>query len=239
MGSAAKSSVDEIRDRFDRDVERFSNLETGQSSTVDAAFAMELVAETAAAATPGAKHVVDVGCGAGNYTLKLLQQHPGLDATLIDLSRPMLDRAAERVGAATAGRVTALQGDLRELPLEANSCDIILAAAVLHHLRSEAEWMQVFRKFYNALRPGGGLWIFDLVAHEHPAVQAIQHRRYGEYLTQLRDEAYRDHVFAYIAREDTPASLTFQLQLMRDAGFMAVDVLHKSSCFAAFGGVKA
>src|SRR5687768_11443821 len=31
-----KSTVDEIRRRFDADVERFSNLETGQSATLDA-----------------------------------------------------------------------------------------------------------------------------------------------------------------------------------------------------------
>jgi glycerol uptake facilitator-like aquaporin len=31
-----KSTVDEIRQRFDADVERFSNLDTGQSATVDA-----------------------------------------------------------------------------------------------------------------------------------------------------------------------------------------------------------
>ncbi len=30
------------------------------------------------------------------------------------------------------------------------------------------------------------------------------HRRYGEYLTRLKDEAYRDHVFAYVER-DRPA----------------------------------
>ena len=35
-----KSSVPEIRDRFDGDVERFSNLETGQTATFDAALAM-------------------------------------------------------------------------------------------------------------------------------------------------------------------------------------------------------
>src|SRR5881394_1346340 len=100
-----KSTVDEIRRRFDADVERFSNLETGQSATIDAPLAMELVARAAAATTPGARHVLDVGCGAGNYTLRLLEQLPGLDVTLMDLSRPMLDRAAERVGRATAGRV--------------------------------------------------------------------------------------------------------------------------------------
>ena len=89
-----KSSVDEIRARFDKDVERFSNLETGQTATVDAALAMALVAETAARVTPHARTLLDVGSGAGNYTLKTLQFLPGLDVTLIDLSRPMLDRPA-------------------------------------------------------------------------------------------------------------------------------------------------
>ena len=39
-----KSSVDDIRRRFDADVERFSNLDTGQSATVDAPLAMALAA---------------------------------------------------------------------------------------------------------------------------------------------------------------------------------------------------
>ena len=67
-----KSTVEEIRQRFDADVDRFSNLETGQSATVDAPLAMSLIAEVAAAITPKATSVLDVGCGAGNYTLKLL-----------------------------------------------------------------------------------------------------------------------------------------------------------------------
>src|SRR6478752_6623331 len=117
MGKVMKSSVDDIRRRFDADVERFSNLETGQSATVDAPLAMALVAQAAAAATPQARHVLDVGCGAGNYTLKLLEQLPNLDVTLIDLSQPMLDRATERVGRATTGRVRAVQGDIREIEL--------------------------------------------------------------------------------------------------------------------------
>ena len=74
-----KSTVEEIRQRFDADVERFSNLETGQSATVDAPLAMALVAEAAAATTPHARHVLDVGCGAGNYTLKLLESLPNLN----------------------------------------------------------------------------------------------------------------------------------------------------------------
>src|SRR4051794_34683379 len=108
-----KSTPEEIRAPFDADVERFSNLETGQTATMDSQLVLELVTRAAAAATPRARRVLDVGAGAGNYSLKLLQALPGLDVTLLDLSRPMLDRALARVGAATAGGVSAVQLDVR------------------------------------------------------------------------------------------------------------------------------
>ena len=234
-----KSTVDEIQRRFDADVDRFSNLETGQSATVDAPLAMTLAAQAAAATTPHARHVLDVGCGAGNYALKLLERLPNLDVTLIDLSRPMLDRATERVGQATSGRITTIQGDIREVKLAEREFDIILAAAVLHHLRADSEWRDVFASFFRALRPGGSLWVFDLVESSIPAIQGLMQQRYGDYLTRLKDESYRDHVFAYIEKEDTPRPLLFQLDLLRQVGFAHVDVLHKNICFAAFGAVKA
>ncbi|MBY0523038.1 MAG: class I SAM-dependent methyltransferase [Gemmataceae bacterium] len=233
-----KSTVDEIRQRFDADVERFSNLETGQSATVDAPLAMALIAQAAAATTPHARHVLDVGCGAGNYTLKLLERLPNLDATLIDLSQPMLERARERVGPATTGRVTTIQSDIREIELGEGEFDIVLAAAVLHHLRADDEWRAVFAAFHRALRPGGSVWVFDLVESSIAAIQQLMRQRYGDYLTRFKDEAYRDHVFAYIDKEDTPRPLLFQLDLLRQVGFAGVDVLHKSVCFAAFGAVK-
>jgi tRNA (cmo5U34)-methyltransferase len=234
----AKSSVEEIRQRFDADVERFSNLETGQSATIDAPLALDLIAEAAALATPGAQQVCDIGCGAGNYTLKLLQHAPNLNVTLIDLSGPMLDRALQRVRSATAGSVDAIQGDIREIELGKDRFDIVLAAAVLHHLRTPDEWTRVFQAIFAALRAGGSFWVFDLVESELPAIQTMMQRRYGEYLTALKDTTYRDHVFAYIEQEDTPRSMTFQLDLLRATGFAACDVLHKNGCFAAFGAIK-
>src|SRR5438477_1225340 len=232
-----KSTVDEIRQRFDADVDRFSNLETGQSATVDAPLAMVLIAEAAAATTPHARHVLDVGCGAGNYTLKLLEHLPNLDATLIDLSQPMLDRATERVRRATTGRITTVQADIREAKLLDGEFDIVLAAAVLHHLRTDQEWRDVFAAFHRTLRPGGSVWVFDLVDSSIPAVQQLMRQQYGAYLTRLKDESYRDHVFAYIDKEDTPRPLLFQLDLLRQVGFAQVDVLHKNIWFAAFGAV--
>lgn len=233
-----KSTVDQIRQRFDNDVERFSNLETGQSATIDAPLVLDLITAVAAATNPDAKHVLDIGCGAGNYTLKLLQRLPNLDVTLIDLSKPMLDRALQRIGAVSEGNIMTLQGDIRKLSLPDRQYDIIMAAAVFHHLREDAEWEAVFGKCCAALKPGGSLWISDLIAHDDPAVQAVMWQRYGEYLTQLKGEAYRDQVFGYIEQEDTPRPLLYQLHLLKQVGFRSVEVLRKNETFAAFGGIK-
>jgi tRNA (cmo5U34)-methyltransferase len=45
-------------------------------------------------------------------------------------------------------------------------------------------------------------------------------------------------VFAYVEKEDTPRPLWFHLDLLRQVGFVQVEVLHKNICFAAFGAVK-
>jgi spermidine synthase len=66
-----KSSVDEIRQRFDNDVDRFSNIETGQTATIDAPLAMELITQAAFNSTKRIRRVLDIGCGAGNNTIKL------------------------------------------------------------------------------------------------------------------------------------------------------------------------
>jgi tRNA (cmo5U34)-methyltransferase len=205
---------------------------------MDAPLSLELIAQASALVRPNALSLLDIGCGAGNYSLKLLEYLPNLDVTLLDLSRPMLDRALCRVQPATRGEVKVIQGDIRQVPLEPLSFDLIVAGAVLHHLREEEEWDLVFRKLYHVLKEGGALWISDLVAHSIPQVQELMWTRYGEYLKNLKDEAYREHVFQYVQREDSPRPLIFQLDLLRKAGFVQVDLLHKNGCFAVFGAVK-
>jgi tRNA (cmo5U34)-methyltransferase len=237
--TSRKSTTEEIRRRFDGEVERFSNLETGQSATIDAPLSLELIARAASGVRPEAAALLDMGCGAGNYTLKLLQYLPLRSVTLIDLSRPMLDRAVERIRAAGPSvAVTAIQSDIREITMSDAAFDVAVSAAALHHLRGEREWQHVFGAVYRALVPGGSFWISDIVTHQSPAVQSVMWQRYGEYLAALKGPEYRDHVFDYIEAEDTPRPLYWQLDLLARTGFREVEVLHKNSCFAAFGAIK-
>lgn len=240
MGTAfeRKSSVGEIRERFDNDVERFSNLETGQSATIDAPLAMELITQAAFKSTGNIRRVLDVGCGAGNNTLKLAQRVSSFDCDLVDLSLPMLEKARERISEVVTGNVRIFQGDFRKVELSTQGYDVILAAAVLHHLRDDRDWETAFRKLYRLTAPGGSVWITDLVSHETEPVKALMWERYGKYLCSLGGEEYRAKVFEYIDKEDSPRPVTYQLDLLRKAGFDHVEILHKNSCFAAFGAIK-
>jgi tRNA (cmo5U34)-methyltransferase len=199
---------------------------------------LEIIAEAAAATNPNARALLDVGWGAGNYSLKVLERLKNLDVTLLDLSGPMLERAHERLSQATTGSIRTIQGDIRQVELGEAQFDVIVASAVLHHLRSEPEWRAVFAKLHRALKPSGTVWIYDLIQHVMPEVEEKMWQRYGRYLVDMKDEDYRQHVFGYIEQEDTPMPLALQLELLRAAGFRQVEVLHKNVSFAAFGARK-
>ncbi|MBL0355603.1 MAG: class I SAM-dependent methyltransferase [Chitinophagaceae bacterium] len=233
-----KSTITEIRQRFDNDVERFSNLDTGQLSTIDASISLELITESAKRIIPAASTLLDIGCGAGNYTLMMLSKIPNLHCTLVDLSKPMLDKAYERVSQVTSNKVQVIQGDIRSIELPNNHFDIILAGAVLHHLRDDADWETTFTKLYQLLKPGGCLMISDLITQDTEVLNKYTWEKYGNYLENTGGKEYRKKVLDYIAKEDSPRSLNYQLDLMKRVGFSKVEILHKNLCFAAFGGIK-
>jgi tRNA (cmo5U34)-methyltransferase len=233
-----KSTVQEIKERFDNDVERFSNLDTGQLSTIDAKVSLELITEAASRIVPNAENLLDVGCGGGNYTLMMLTKLADLNCTLVDLSKPMLDKAVERVSLQTNGNVVSLQGDIREVALLENHYDIILAGAVLHHLRDDEDWESTFKKLFDLLKPGGCLMISDLITQDTNLLNDYTWERYGDYLEGLGGKDYRQKVLDYVAKEDSPRSMNYQLDLMKKVGFSKVEILHKNMCFGAFGGIK-
>lgn len=235
-----KSSIEEIEQRFDADVERFSNLESSQANTIDAVLNMELITDGIKRLYPNLENLLDIGCGAGNYAVKtIMKTHNQLNVDLVDLSQPMLDRAKQRVEEVSDGRVQIYKGDFRSVSLEENNYDVIIATAVLHHLRDDADWEKSLKKIYNLLKPGGSLWVFDLVEQNSPALQEFMYKeRYGDFLVDLKDKAYQEHVFAYIEKEDSPRPLLFQLKMMEQVGFKDVDILHKNLCFSSFLGFK-
>ena len=233
-----KSSPEAIRRNFDQQVERFSNIETGQTTAIDSPLCMELVSRSAQLLNPGAKSIMDLGCGGGNYAVKVASLLPDVDCTLVDISANMLERAVERVREIISGKVTALHGDYRELDLGENQYDVITAGTTLHHLRDDEEWKLVFSKVYKALKPGGTFWINDIVIGE---TDEITQMMLDGWVSMLQKQVSPEEVDMYLNRyesEDTPRTLSYQLDLLKQVGFQEKFVLHKHFNFAAFGAKK-
>ncbi len=233
-----KSSLEDIRNKFDKNVEIYSDEEVGQPSAMDSLLVLQMIADTAALTNPHAKRICDIGCGGGNFTIKILHKLPKLSCTLIDLSKPMLDRAQERILAQGATVESAIQSAIQTAELRRNAYDIIVAGAVLHHLRTRDEWLSVFKKIYHALADGGTFFYWDLIRQESAEQERLQRERYKQYLVGVRDEAYQQKVFANIDQEDTPETVTFILTQLIKTGFCEVDVIHKNGTFAALMGKK-
>lgn len=108
--------------------------------------------------------VLELGCGTGRILRPLLRA--GIDVRGVDLSGPMLARAAVRLARArhgkTAGRL--VRADIRALPFRpARPFDVVIAPyGILQSLLSDVALRETLKAVHGVLAPGG-LFGIDLV----------------------------------------------------------------------------
>ena len=104
-----------------------------------------------------APDVLDVGAGYGAVTEEVLRAFPAARVTLQDYSRPMLDRARQRL-AASADRFGWVICDLTD-PAWAKEAggpfDLAVSAIVLHNLPRPEDIFACYRAIHDLLAPGG------------------------------------------------------------------------------------
>ncbi len=122
----------------------------------------DAVAADLALAAGGAQpeHIVDVGTGPGRLAVALALALPQARVTGVDIDPAMVALAAERITrAGLGGRIAVIVGDVRELPLEDASVDLVTSTFSVHHWPEAALG---FAEVHRVLRPGGRLIVYDL-----------------------------------------------------------------------------
>jgi SAM-dependent methyltransferase len=108
----------------------------------------------AAVPAPG-ERILDVGCGAGATTIAFAAAvGPTGTVTGLDISEPLLARAAERARDAGAANVAFIHADAAHHPLDGMTCDAVVSRFGLMFF---AHPVAAFRNIATALRPGGRL----------------------------------------------------------------------------------
>ena len=125
--------------------------------------------------------VLDLGCGAGEFSAALL--HAGATPVAVDVAAEALRRATARVPGLVARRWVAGE----PLPAEDSGVDVVWAGEVIEHVADVAPWLSEVRR---VLRPGGTLL---LTTPDHGRATmlalALSRRRFAEHF-----EPRSDHV---------------------------------------------
>src|SRR5262245_31489535 len=101
----------------------------------------------------GDELVLDVGCGTGRLTEKLLERLPRGHVVGIDLSSNMLQVARDFLQPRFGDRIRLVMADASALPL-LGAADAIFSTATFHWVRDHP---RLFRGLHAALKPGGRL----------------------------------------------------------------------------------
>jgi SAM-dependent methyltransferase/predicted transcriptional regulator len=112
----------------------------------------------------GFRKLLDVGGGSGTYTIAFLKSNPQMTAVLFDLKQ-VIEMARERLSSeGFLDRTELIAGDFYadELP---GGCDLALLSAIIHQ-NSREQNVELFKKAYRALVPGGVLMIRDHIMNE-------------------------------------------------------------------------
>lgn len=96
------------------------------------------------------QRVLDIGCGTGLTTEKLLRRYPKAEVIALDFSLPMLERTRRR--GRWLRRPRCVCGDLDRLPLASQSVDLVYSNAAIQW---SADPAGAIAEMHRVLRPGG------------------------------------------------------------------------------------
>ncbi len=162
--------------------------------------------------------VVDLGAGTGALSEAILERPEVGALEAVDIDPEMLEQARTRLR--RFGDRARMRRAAFEDPLPA--CDAVAASLALHHVPTLERKRALYRRIFDALRPGGVLVNADVTMSADPAGQAESYRIWAAHLVSCGiDEERAFAHFAEWADEDTYFPLEDELAGMRGAGFDA------------------
>jgi len=153
-----------------------------------------------------ASEVLEVGCGTGEFTLRIAPHVKHLHAT--DLSPDLLGRAQEKARVAGRANLTFELQDVTALKLPANRFDAVFGCSMLHHVEAP----QALREIFRVLKPGR--WCsFSEPNMLNPQI-ALQ-KNIGYIKRRVGDSPDETAFFSWELR-----------RRLQQAGFTAIELLH-------------
>lgn len=182
----------------------------------------------------GLTTVLELGCGTGALTSRLVRRYPDAQITAIDAAQEMLDIARGRLQANGEAKRVSFRTELFEdLTLEKQSHELIAANMSLHHVADKQPFYSMLRQ---ALQQGGLLVFGDELQVTLPH---IEERYWSAWLAFARQPGHLNEkqvaeIIRHTEELDHYETLPRQLELLTKAGFTRVDCTWRKLNYAVF-----
>ncbi len=196
------------------------------------------------------RRILELGCGTGELTIKILKRCPDAEIIAVDYSPRMIDFARGKIAqAGYKNRWQGIEADFGEWANYPEKFDIgagfdgCVSSLAIHHLKDDMK-SNLFKRIGQSLGDGGYFWDADPVLAESPALSEVYKAIGEEWATQqgielaeVRAKIGKSSTYGY-SNQDQLASLEHHLQMLVDAGFATVAVPWKYYGWAVFGGIS-
>ncbi len=189
--------------------------------------------------------LLDLGCGDGILTQRILESDGNVSATLVDASDDMLAKAKERLN--DYKDIDYIRASFQEVmgqDIISCSFDFIVSSLAIHHLTTD-EKMLFFKKIHSHLNEGGYFLNIDVVLPPTDTLEQWYLQMWNEWMDERKASLGIDRdLFSDVTRrykgydENKPDTLESQLNALREIGFGEVDCFYKYGVFAVYGGKK-
>lgn len=177
--------------------------------------------------------VLDLGCGTGILSYLILNEFPKAGVVAFDLAENML-AACENNLIYYKDRVTFKQGNFGQDDIGVGY-DLIVSGLATHHL-NDVEKPGLYKKIYDALKPGGVFINREVVLGDSPELTNQYHHLWREYIRSNGEDD--EKWFNKYLEEDIPASVNVQTDWLNKIGFVHVGCHWRYLNYAIFGGRK-
>jgi len=117
--------------------------------------------------------------------------------------------------------------------------DVAVSSLALHHLDTDGDKIDFYRKIYEALRPNGIFFNSDVVLGSNEHIQNVYMDKWKSFMKKyVAEEEIENKWLPQYREEDRPTKLVDQLNWLAELGFSDVDVIWKYYNFAVYGGRK-
>ena len=182
------------------------------------------------------KKILELGCGSGLLSEKMLEKYPDAEFYLVDLSGDILKQCQSNLN--NPDNAEFIQANINDLEFENDSFDLVYSSIAIHHVKNE-EMKKLFEKVFQWLS-SDGVFIYadqtrgitDEIYKKHIARWEKASEELGVNQTEWNE--WMEHQNSH----DFHVDIETQLLYLKEAGFPLRDIIWRNLLWVIYFSQK-